>query len=587
MKTVIDNFNASVATLGDKVCLKYKEQGKWIDISWNQASTIIDSYAKGLVALGAKKGGSVGLLSRTRYEWTLIDMAILKIGAVTIPIYPSSSAANMLHVLNETETEVLFVENEDSLSKIESIKDELKSLRRIVVIENINKQDTLTLYLLSELGKGIEKLPEPPTEDDTASIIYTSGTTGTPRGAIITHKNIMGEVDGLRRSFTLVSDDIMFSFLPLAHVLARAVQFYQLCEGCQVAYAESIEKIAQNLKEVRPHMTVVVPRFLEKIYDKIDERLSNGPTLKRSFFEWSLGIGAEYNQHKLRREKIATPLKVKHLLAEKISYSKVQKELGGRIKFIVTGGAPLAAELAKKFYNLGIMIIEGYGLTETLAAICVNRLDDFHFGTVGKPVHGAQVKLAHDNEILLKGEMVFKGYFKREDETREAFDKDGWFKSGDIGEFSKDGFLRITDRKKDILVTSGGKNIAPQFLESVLQENKYISHAVVFGDRRKYIAALLSLNADEIKRFADLKKIQYKDYKELVERPEIRELISSVISEKNKGLSQFESIKKFAILDRDFTIEDGELTPTLKVKRRLIEERYKDIIEGLYVNGSG
>lgn len=596
MLTIIDAFQVNVARFGNKTCLKYKSAGKWRSLSWNEVAKKIEAYSKDILALGVKNGDTIGIISSTKVEWTLIDMAILSAGGVVVPVYSAIPADQIAYILNDAEISVLFVENEVLLEKVKSIRGQIKSLRHIILIippppplekggmggfETVEK--VLTLEALAGIGKSVATHHAPRiTHDEAATIIYTSGTTGVQKGVIITHENIMAEIKGLQKIFNLGPDEIILAFLPLAHVLGRTVQFYQLAQGCQTAYAESIDTVPKNLLEVRPHMIVAVPRFIEKIYEKINEKINSAGRVKQRIFKWSVDVGKNYSLCKRRNNRMSFVLRLKYAVADFFVFSRLLKALGGRIRFIVSGGAPLLPELAKFFHGAGLLILEGYGLTETLSAVTVNRFDDFHLGTVGKPLDGVSVKISDDGEILVKGGMVFKGYHKLPEETFGAFTKDGWFKTGDIGEFSKDGFLRITDRKKDIIITAGGKNIAPQAIETLLEKSPYISHAAIFGDGKKYISAVISLNFDVVKSYADKNGIAYSRQSELAKDPKIIKLIEKIIEEKNGQLSQFETIKKFAILDHDFTIETGELTPTMKVRRKLIEEKYKDILNKLY-----
>ncbi len=596
--TIIEAFKNNVRRLKDGPCLHYKKDGRWRALSWLEVDAGINRYAAAIAERGIKKGDRVGILSSTRMEWTLIDMAALTVGAIVVPVYPTVSAVQTEYILKETEAKLLFVEDEAQFQKVASIRASLPALKEIVQLchserseESRPKGRTFRHYCFGgqvktrsprESGQAGFLTPFGMTESDTATIIYTSGTTGEPKGVVMTHENIMAEVRGLQKAFHFSADNVMFSFLPLAHVLARAGQFFQLAQGCQAAYAESLDAISANLKEVRPHMMIVVPRIIEKLYDRVVGEIDKAGTIKKNVFKWGIVVGEEFERLKRRKEKISLRLKAKHIIAERLVFSKLKNALGGRMKLIISGGAPLAEDLAKFFYNVGLLALEGYGLTETMAAITVNREDDFHFGTIGKPLDGVEIKLSEQREILVRGGMVFKEYYKKPSETAASFEAGGWFKTGDVGEFSRDGFLRITDRLKDIIVTAGGKNVAPQMIEGLLGQSPFISHVAVFGDKRKFISAIVALNMDAVRRYADSNGIKYANAGDLAAHAEVRKLIASVIEEKNKQLSAFEGVKKFAILAHDFTVENGELTPTMKVKRRLIEEKYKEVLAGLY-----
>jgi len=570
MPTVIEIFRENVERFGGKPCLHFKRDGVWQTLSWTEVGRLVDSLAGQMVRSGIKKGDNVGIFSSTRFEWTIADLATMSLGAVVVPIYTSLSAEYINQIISETNARMLFVED---LTAEERIRSAIGGLK--ISIKRFDQLDLTETFPSADLSISPE---------DIASVIYTSGTTGRQKGVIVPHSMIMAEVMGLKKGFALGNDDILLAILPLAHVLARSIQFFQLISGCQTAYAESLEAVPKNLEEVRPHMVVAVPRFVEKIYERMSAQIEERPALIKKIVGWGISVGAEYSKYAKRKERAPLRLRLKYAVADAIVFSRLRRALGGRIKFLVSGGAPLAEDLAKFFFGAGLLIIEGYGLTETFAAIVVNRLDDFHFGTVGKPLPGVDVKIAPDGEILIKGDMVFKGYLGDPDETARSFTKDGWFLTGDVGEFSRDGFLRITDRKKDLIVTSGGKNIAPQAIEALIEESPYISHVVVFGEKRKYITAIITLNLDEVKKFAGKNGIRYASDADLSASPRIKDMIAKVIEEKNRKLSHFETVKKFAIVPADFAIETGELTPTMKVKRRIVEEKYGDILERLYDN---
>ncbi|MBI4224624.1 MAG: long-chain fatty acid--CoA ligase, partial [Deltaproteobacteria bacterium] len=388
---------------------------------------------------------------------------------------------------------------------------------------------------------------------DLATIVYTSGTTGASKGVLLTHRNLLAEVRGLQQVFPFGPDTIGLMCLPLAHVIARAMQFFALAQGCQSAFAESLEKLPQNLKEVRPHFMAAVPRLLEKSHEKVQERLAQtSPLLKKMFF-------------------------FPFLLAR-----KVRAGFGGRLKWIISGGAPLSKEIAQFFFQMGILVLEGYGLTETFAAVTINRPDDFRFGTIGKPLEGIRVKINAEGEIGVKGDTVFSGYLGLQGETEKSFDPEGWFLTGDIGEFTPDGFLKITDRKKDIIVTSSGKNIAPQNIEGRLVQSPYIQQAFVYGDRQRFLSALVTLNWTAVEDFAKKEGIAVEAGEALAKNERIFQLIEGEIERINGSLSRFETVKKFAILPDNFSMESGELTPTLKIKRKVVAERYKEILENFY-----
>ncbi|MDZ4224361.1 MAG: long-chain fatty acid--CoA ligase, partial [bacterium] len=445
----------------------------------------------------------------------------------------------------------------------------------------------LRLADLAERGKGLAvnlydenlKQMQP---SDTATLIYTSGTTGTPKGSIITHRNILAEVEGLQGVFQFGPEKIGMMCLPLAHVIARAMQFYQLAQGCQGAYVQNLDMLPANLREIAPHFMAGVPRLFEKMHDKILGQVhqASGPVQK--LFQWSLKVGSEMSMHIQRRLKISPALKLKWGVAHLLIFRKIRKGLGGNIDCFISGGAPLRKEIAQFFHSIGILVVEGYGLTETFAAVALNRLDDFRFGSVGKPLDGVRVKIAKDGEICVKGDIIFSGYWHLKKETEESFDTEGWFLTGDIGEFTKDGFLRITDRKRDIIKTSGGKMVAPQSIESLMQQSRYIQQFMVYGEGKKFLSALVTLNWEAVENYAKTNGIVLQDRENLSQDPKIIDLIQEEINQKNRNLSNFETIKKFVILPGDFTVETGELTPTMKLKRNLVFEKYRSQLDQLY-----
>jgi len=419
--------------------------------------------------------------------------------------------------------------------------------------------------------------------DDLATIIYTSGTTGVPKGAMLSHYNLVNNIETLHSLVDFNSGDRALSFLPLSHVLERMCTYAWLYVGACIAYAESVDTVADNLMEARPTIMVSVPRFFDKFYAAVIDSVLVSPNLQRRIFFWALQVGRKYVQLKLNHRQLPAWLKFRYQLASRLVFSKIVARTGGRVRFFVSGGAPLSREIAEFFYALGILIIEGYGLTETSPVISLNTLTDFKFGTVGKILPGEEVKFAPDGEILVRGPNVMKGYFNKEAETKEAFE-DGWFKTGDVGYLDQDGFLVITDRKKDIIVTSGGKNVAPQPIENALAASPYIANAVVVGDRRKFVSALIVPDFEKLKKYAAENNITFSSQRELIDKPEIYEFFMQETNRLTPHLASYEKIKKIILLDRDFEIESGEMTPTLKIRRKVVEEKYKPLIDRLYAD---
>lgn len=586
-ENVLRWFQDTAERRGAEPCVKFKKDRLWQSLDWNESLTQIQSLSEAFKKLGVSKMDRVSILSNTRYEWCFYDMAILSLGAVTVPIYQSNMPEECQHILSDSEARIIVVENQAQLKKILKVKDKLPHLEKIILIDGESSEsDVVTHRAFMDMGAGQESdfgtrvrqiVPE-----DLATLVYTSGTTGKPKGVMLTHGNLLGEVKGMEKAVAVPPEYTSLMFLPLAHILARVVHFYHFACGFTHAYAESIEKLGENIQEVRPHFMVSVPRIFEKIFSGMMAQVESGSAAKQAIFYWAKNVGEQYSQCLQQRKPVPFGLKLKHGLAHKLVFSKLHKKLGGRLHFFVSGGAPLSKDIAEFFHGAGILILEGYGLSETTAAVNVTVLEDYQFGTVGKPMLGIEEKIASDGEILVKGPMIGKGYWNRPEATAEVFQEDGWFHTGDIGEFTPEGNLRITDRKKDIIVTAGGKNVAPQNIENMIKTHPLISQVVVHGDKRKYLSALITLNPEELPNKATELGITGKDFAALTQEAKIKEIIKGIMDEFNKKLPSYETIKKFAILDKDFTMEDGELTPTMKVKRKVINERYQSVFDGFY-----
>lgn len=583
-ENVLSQFANKAQELSNKTCFRYKAKEEWKSLTWIEVKDSVEKIASALQSKGVKANDKVAIFSSTRYEWTLADLAILSLGAVSVPIYHSTLPSDAEFILNHSESSILFIENKQQLKKIETIKANVPKLREIILIEGQAAHATSFSKLLEgdvadavSLEARVDKIPL----EAIATIVYTSGTTGKPKGVVLTHKNFASEMDALKDIFEFPYSHEALLFLPLAHIFARAFQFYQLCNGFVQVYAESIDKLLDNIAEIHPHFMACVPRIFEKIYSKILHDVNSSSSLKKKLFHWAVSVGGQVSRLKQDKKDINPLLYTQYQIAKKLVFSKLHKKLGGRIEFFLSGGAPLSAEVAEFFHAADILIVEGYGLTETTAAINVNSPKGYKFGTVGPIVRHTEEKIAADGEIIVKGDHVFKEYYRDPEATQEAF-TNGYFHTGDIGVFDADGFLKITDRKKDIIVTAAGKNVAPQYIENLLKTDSIISQIMVHGDRRKFLSALVTLNMDEVKKIAENHKISSDNHEELVKHPKIHETVRKRIEEKNKQLPSYETIKRFAILHQDFSIEGGELTPTLKVKRKLVTERYKDILDSLY-----
>lgn len=566
-----------------------KREGKYCPISTDEFSQRVRNISAGLSAFGLNSGDKLIILSENRPEWVMVDLAAICLGAVTVPIYTSLTPPQIKYIINDSEARFVVCSNPDMWSRLEVIRAELPLVEKYIMIEDLAPAGVLTLKEVEKEGEKLnrqnpgefDKIAESIGPDDLATIIYTSGTTGVPKGAMLSHYNLVSNVQALRSVIEFTEKDTALSFLPLSHVLERMCTFAWIYVGATIAYAESVDTVAQNLVEARPTIMVSVPRLFDKFYARVIDNVLSSSNLKKKIFFWALKTGRKYAQKKINREKISGWLRFRCGLAYKLVFSKIVEKTGGRVRFFVSGGAPLSRDIAEFFYAMGILVIEGYGLTETSPVIAVNRLEDFRFGSVGKILPEVEVKIAEDGEIWARGPNVMKGYFKKEAETREAFE-DGWFKTGDIGYLDKDGYLVITDRKKDILVTAGGKNVAPQPIENTLKSSPYIANAVVVGNHRKFVSALVVPDFDKLEIWARENNVAFGDRKELVNRPEIYEFFMKEIDRLTPHLASYEKIKKISLLDKDFEIEAGELTPTLKVRRKIVEEKYKDLIDRMY-----
>ena len=569
--------------------MQFKKGGRYQPISTEEFGRRVQNFSLGLRDLGLGRGDKVVILSENRPEWVICDLANLCLGASTVPIYTSLVSEQIKYIIDDSDARAVIVSNEEQWKKVESVRPALAKVRNFITLQDQAPEGVLTAGQVMERGERLaakdpglfESLARAIRLEDEASLIYTSGTTGLPKGVILTHNNFLSNVKTISEIIEFSDKDTVLSFLPLSHVLERMVTFTYLFKGCHIGYAESFETVAENLLEIRPNIMVSVPRVFEKIYARVMDTVLSGSSMKKRIFFWALKVGKEYGRKKLKGEPISGGLQRKRNLAHKLVYSKILEKTGGRVRFFVSGGAPLSKDIAEFFYALGLVILEGYGLTETSPVISVNTFDNIKLGTVGKPIPGVEVKIAPDGEILTKGPHVMKGYYKKEAETSEAFEG-GWFHTGDIGHFDEDGFLVITDRKKDIIVTAGGKNIAPQPIENILKTNPYISNAVVIGDRRRFVCALVVPNFEKLEEYARSSGIAFANRTELVRNAAVTNFICAEIDRATPNLASYEKIKRVVLLDRDFEIEKGEITPTLKVKRNIIEQKYKALIDALY-----
>ncbi|TCJ14826.1 long-chain fatty acid--CoA ligase [Rubrobacter taiwanensis] len=567
----------------EKTALAYKAGGGWREISYRELGERVERFAAGMAALGVERGDRMALMSANRPEWAISDYAIQSLGAATVPIYPTLEPHQIEHILEDSEARAVIVENEELLRRVREVQEDFPV---VVMDDAFTGENEKTLRFESVYRSGEERPKEDWREvwggigrDEVATILYTSGTTGAPKGVILTHDNILSNIEGIVEAVPLRPEDVFLSLLPLSHIFERtAGQFVALTLGCSIYYAESIEKVPENLREVRPTVVPSVPRLYEKMYDRVQQRLSQGPALRRKLAAAAIAAGREKYRLRLRGREPGAWLRFKLGLFERLVFNKIREATGGRLRFFVSGGAKLEAEIGEFFYAAGVPILEGYGLTETSPVISCNRLGREKFGTVGLPLFNVEVRIGEHGEIQTRGPHVMRGYFNLPEETEAAFTEDGWFKTGDIGEIDDEGYLKITDRLKNLIVLSTGKNVAPQPIETKLVTMPHISQAVLLGDGRKYVSALIVPDYEAVRNRLATDAAPA----ELAEDERVRELIQKDIDTACAEFADYERPKKFALLAREFSQEEGELTPTLKVKMRVVQERYAGQIERLY-----
>jgi len=594
VKTVSDIFFNAVKNNPDKELFLYKEGGSYKGIKAAEMKDRVEKIGNGLISLGLEFEGKVGILSHNRWEWAAADLGTVSIGAADVTIYPTLNAEQVEYIVNNSDMTMIFVENQLQYEKIKAIRENCPALKHIIMMDNTEVSDDdscITFAKLMELGEKFrESNPDEFYErnkkitfDTLLTLIYTSGTTGKPKGVMLTHGNLVSNVLNVGKVIDFHGEgNIALSFLPLSHVLERMAGYYtMLYYGASIAYAEGIETVAQNMAEVHPTIMVSVPRLYEKIHAKIVDAGMSGSSLKRKIFMWSVDVGKQVAAMRVEGKTPGGFLSLKYKIATKLVFNKLKERTGGKLKFFISGGAPLGKEIAEFFLAADLIILEGYGLTETSPVIAVNTLEKMKPGTVGPILPGGEVKIAEDGEILFKGPNLMKGYYKNEEATKESI-VDGWFHTGDIGHIDEDGMLVITDRKKELIVTSGGKNIAPQPIENKLKASKYIAQAVLIGDKRKYISALIVPDFDVLGKWAERNGISFANNQELIDNDKVKALIQREVDTANAEFARYEQVKYFALLPNELTQETGELTPTLKVKRRVVNEKYKDIIESLY-----
>ncbi len=588
-KTLNELFNSAVDNHRESEFLRFKTGGEWRSLKFGEVARRVRELALGLYALRIRAGDRVAIWSENRPEWNLADLAALAIGAVDVPIYATQTRSQVEYILADSAARAVLVSSAFAESAL-AIKSQIPDLEFVITLDNVSRE-AVDVESLIDQGRSLygeqpglyEGLWRTATPEDLATILYTSGSTGDPKGVMLTHKNLTSNVLNSAKWLGLGrKHELALTYLPFTHIFERAVWYLYAHIGATIAYAESIETVAKNLLEVRPTAMTSVPRMFEKIYARIIERGLSAGFPKRQIFLWSLDVGRRWAEKKDRGEPIGLLLNLQHKIADALVFKKWREAVGGNVRLFISGGAPLAPEIGYLFFAAGLPILQGYGLTETSPSVSCNTETQNRIGTVGPVIDGVSVRIAEDGEILVKGDNVMKGYYNRPADNDEAFTSDGWFRTGDIGHIDPDGFLVITDRKKDLIKTSGGKYIAPQQLESLIKSSRFVSQVVVVGNARKFASALIVPNLELLRGYAQLKGIQYKHDTDLLTNPRIVDLLKRQVEKYTVDLAKYEKVKKLALLEREFTTESGELTPTLKPRRSVIEKKYASVIDRLY-----
>jgi long-chain acyl-CoA synthetase len=591
-KTLVEMFERTVRQNSKPDALNYKRDGEWRSISSDEMLSRARLIALGLHSLGVRHGDRVALFSENCPEWTLADAGCLFAGVIDVPIYPTLTPPQVAYILKDSGARVLFIQNQAKFERVKDLLEDCPALERIIFFDadGVKDDSASTFSELIESGRELsgrspnlsEELARAVKPEDLATIIYTSGTTGEPKGVMLTHTNLVTNLIDSSGHLSFSSADIVLSVLPFSHVLERLAMYMYMHHGMSVFYAESMEKIADNVREVRPTILICVPRLFEKIYTKIKDKAAAGGKMKAGILAWAVNVGKDYARYALNHQPIPPLLAFKYKVASGLVFSKWHEGLGGRIRVFISGGAALPDEIALVFAGAGLPIVQGYGLTETSPVISAGTLEDNRIGTVGRPIRNVEVRIAADGEIETRGPNIMQGYYNKPEETRAVFTKDGWFKTGDIGTLDEDGFLRITDRKKELFKTSGGKYIAPQPIEQMIKGSRFVNQVVLIGDGRKFPAALIVPDWEQIRAYAELKGIEGRTPAELCKHPRVLDLFERQVEALTPDLAQYERVKRIGLLENELTIEGDELTPTLKVKRRVVDEKYRDVIDRLY-----
>ena len=589
--SVVDMFLHRVGSTPEATAMWGKKNDDWYALTWSEVDEQVREIACGLHALGIEAEQRASILSGTRPEWVAIDIGILCAAGCTTTIYPSNTPDECVYILNDSESQFCFAENQEQVEKLLSVRDQLPHLKRVIVIDGADEDDfQISLTGLQALGKAwyeenpsqYESRMQGVEANQLATLIYTSGTTGPPKGVMLTHDNWVFESEAIDKLAVLQPEDKHYLFLPLAHAFAKVLEIGFIRLGVPTVVDGDIDNLVDNLMETRPTVMGAVPRIFEKAYNKVITGATEAGGAKLRIFNWSMEIGREVSALRQQGKEPKGVLALQYKIADKMVFSKLKARFGGRIKYFVSGGAPLSKEIAEFFHAADILVLEGYGLTESSAASFVNRPREYRFGTVGLPAPGVRVEIAEDGEVLLGGRGIMKGYYNKEEATAEALTEEGWLRTGDIGSI-EDGFLRITDRKKDIIVTAGGKNIAPQNFENTLKaSSKWVSQVVMHGDKRAFCVALVSIDFEAVSAWAEKEGLTGKSYAELASLPAVHDMVWTDVEQINTKRSSYERVKKIHLMSHEISQQSGELTPTLKVKRRVVESNAKEILDALY-----
>ncbi|MCU0848191.1 MAG: long-chain fatty acid--CoA ligase [Spirochaetes bacterium] len=587
-----DMIRESAQKYGDKTAMRFKYGGQMQETSYKKMEVMVRDAALSLLELDAKEGEMIGIFSGNRPEWSISDLAILTIRGVSVPIYATNTAKQAEYIVKDSGIKIIFVGTKDHYDKVQTF---INKIDRIIVFDEsipisgdkaMRFTEFLKIGMQSKKEKELEERMSKSSSDDLATLIYTSGTTGDPKGVMLTHSNIFHQIDGIMEHFVITPEDRSLSFLPLSHAYERSWSYIVFYNGVQNNYISDTKKVLEYMQDVKPTCMVSVPRLYEKIYATVYDRLERASGLKKILFNWSVKTGRKYQFKKKDRKFIGPYLAFRHYMADGLVLKKLRDIVGGHKNFFSAGGAPLSIEIEEFFLSIGLLVCQGYGLTETSPVISCNRPGDFKFGTVGKILRDTEVKIADTGEILIRGGNLMKGYYNKPEATSESI-VDGWFHTGDVGVIDQDGFLKITDRIKDLIITSQGKNIAPQHIETMVGKDYFIEQIATIGDKRKYISALIVPSFQALEEWARENGISYSSREDLIKNPGVIEMYRKRIDDQSKELANYEKIKKFTLLADEFTQDNGELTPTMKIKRKVVGEKYKDIINSMYTGDGG